>query len=143
MKRLLSFLLLFVICLFSCGGTGITFSAYFISRSPEKVEKTIKIRGYEFIYYNVYNDGKGNFVLADNTSYIKNTDMNFGIRFQSRDGIVCIYDENGETTLETISKSYDNGDWGYQVDSGFLICVDKSIAMTYTDINIGKITHWC
>ncbi len=140
MKKLLSVLLLFVLMCFSCGGTGTTFSAHSISRIPEKIEKTIKIKGYEFTYYNVYNDGEGNFVLADNTSYIKNDGMNFGIRFQPT---ASIYDKNGETMLEPLSKDYDNGDWGYQVESGFMICVNKSISMTYKDVNIGKITHWC
>ncbi len=143
MKKSIFFLLPILFCLASCisksGGTT-TYSAFLLPYSPQKVERTVKIKGEEFIYYNVYNDGEGNFVLADESSYIKCEYMSFGVRFQPT---ACIYDLETETKLEPTSKNYENGDWGYSAFCGFVIRLDTSDSIVRTDVNIGKIGHWC
>ena len=64
-------------------GGSITFTADLIGRTPVQQEKSFTYKGHKFIYYNVYNDGGGNFVMADNTSYIVNKDIQFGLRVKS------------------------------------------------------------
>ncbi len=124
------------------GGT-ITFSAERVSTKPQTTERTISIQGHEFFYYNVYNDGHGNFVLKDETSYIRNYDLQFGVRFKHL-SCVAIYDISesldNKKALSPIATNYENGDYGYQVYFGFEIKINDS---SYTDINIGKISHWC
>lgn len=146
MKKICVLALVFAMltALVGCGirksGEHVIFSAKGISKTPEKVEKTVTIKGTTFTYYNVYNDGNGNFVLADNTSYIKNENLQFGIRFGGEDSAV-IKPLDSEQCYEPMSKEYDNGDWGYQVYMGFIITIANDSALT--NVNIGKITHWC
>ncbi len=129
-------------CIGTCGGTT-TFSARRISKTPQKIEKTVKIEGHTFTYFNVYNDGEGNFVLADESSYIKNCDLSFGVRFQPTAALYHIQETGAELTLaEPTFMGYDNGDYGYQVFSGFVIKLSEKNA-DLTDVSIGKITHWC
>ena len=48
------------------------FKATSLPLTPICKKKEIDISGHTFFYYNVYNDGEGNFVLKDDFSYIKN-----------------------------------------------------------------------
>lgn len=134
-------LLSFNSCKNTKNGESIIFSADKLSLIPYEEEKTITINGYEFIYYNVYNDGKGNFVLYDDTSYLKNYNLQFGIRFKNNIN-VGIYDisKDNPILLSPIFTDYENGDYGYQVYQGFEI---KTIKEDSINNNIGKITNWC
>lgn len=124
-------------------GGSITFTANSISSTPIKEEKSFTYKGYEFIYYNVYNDGNGNFVMADNTSYIANKDIQFGLKVKTE--FVYKYVEDGDGELIYYTNLDDEGYYNYSiVDFGFVIRgVGTSYSMVYENINIGKIIHWC
>ena len=64
-------------------GVSLEITANHISSIPVKEMKTFKVEGHTFIYYNVYNDGNGNFVMADNSSFISNNSIQFGLRVKS------------------------------------------------------------
>lgn len=142
-----SLLGLVLLALASCSpGEATTFSASKLGTSPLEKEQTVTISDHLFTYYNVSSDSNGNFILADSSSYITNSDMIFGIRFlHSTD--VCVYDLSDASNISKIeakTKDYDNGDWGYQIDNyGFKISLDSTSSTSYTKINIGQITHWC
>ena len=146
MKRsLLAILTLFtVLPLFSCdssnGGT-ITFDASQISKTPKEEVQTFKYKNHSFIYYNVYNDGDGNFVMADNSSYIYNDDIQFGLKV----GTPYVYQkEDGEEKLLDY-KDCNGGQYIFSIiDHGFTIrgCA-LEISLSIENVNIGKITHWC
>ncbi len=130
-------------CAPKSGGTEF-YSAKRIGTVAYQEERSITISKHEFIYYNVYSDEKGNFILKDETSYIKNNDLQFGLRFHHSDEVV-IYDitKDPMTMLEPICTDYENGDYGYQVDRGFMITINPSFSTKINDINIGQIGHWC
>ncbi len=148
MKKIVSLILVIftIFLLSSCNKAGgiETYSASKIGKEPVLEEKTITIKKHEFTYYNVYSDDKGNFILKDQTSYIKNYDLSFGVRFKHNDDIQ-IYDITSEKSvlLEPICTDYENGDWGYQVNCGFMICKSLESTEDFCDMNIGKISHWC
>ena len=124
-------------------GGSITFSAEKIGTTPVKEARSFTYKGYEFIYYNVYNDGAGNFVMADNSSYIANKDIQFGLKVKTQ----FVYKDTDDGNKELLSYNFldDDGYYSYSiVETGFVICgVGIEYSMLYTDINIGKITHWC
>lgn len=128
-------------------GVSITFSANLISKEPSKTVKTFEYKDYSFSYYNVYNDGNGNFVMADNTSYILNLNITFGIRVKTP--YVYTYRANDETFTPKLieSKQYDDykGYYNFSIsDHGFKIygaAIDDPTPMK--DVNIGQIVHWC
>lgn len=137
-----------VICLLSlasCKPNGgfVTFTADALSTTPIREEKVFISQGHEFTYYNVYNDGNGNFVMADNTSYIINKDIQFGLRV----GTPFVYTiaNDGEDPISikpTINNG--NGTYDFNVDFGFQIRgISIYISMGYYNINIGTIVHWC
>lgn len=132
----------------ACGvktdGGQIVFEATSLGKIPLKEEKTFIIKQHEFICFNVCSDDDGNFILANHDSYIINKDLQFGIRFKHvlNVAIYDISDEDNYVALSPISKDYENGDWGYQVNFGFMIRQDINLSMDYCS-NIGKITHWC
>lgn len=107
--------------------------------------KTFKEGKHTFIYYNVYNDGNGNFVMADNSSFISNKSIQFGLRIKS----MWVYKINKNGDSEDTPIQYKNldedGYYSYSIESfGFNIYgVSRSISLEYKDINIGKIYHWC
>lgn len=122
---------------------GVTvITADLISTTPVEEIKTFTSEGHTFIYYNVYNDGEGNFVMADNTSYIANNDIIFGLSVKS----AWVYSVNdNEQTLIDYNYKGDDGYCYYSIESyGIEIHgISTSISMLYENINIGKITHWC
>lgn len=146
-----AFFLLPIILLSSCrinsgvDGGNLEITANHISSTPVKEMKTFKVEGHTFIYYNVYNDGNGNFVMADNSSFISNNSIQFGLRVKS----MWVYEinKNGYSKDPPIQYKYldEYGYYSYSIESfGFEIYgVSKSISLEYKDINIGKIYHWC
>lgn len=144
-------LLLPIILLSSCrinsgvDGESIEITANHISSTPIKEVKTFKEGKHTFIYYNVYNDGNGNFVMSDNSSFICNKSIQFGLRVKS----MWVYEINksGDSEDAPIQYKYldENGYYNYSIESfGFDIYgVSKSMSLEYKNINIGKIYHWC
>ena len=126
-------------------GVTLKITANHISSMPVKEMKTFKVEGHTFIYYNVYNDGNGNFVMADNSSFISNNSIQFGLRVKS----MWVYEinRNGDSKDTPIQYKYldEDGYYSYSIESfGFEIYgVSKSISLEYKDINVGKIYHWC
>lgn len=146
-KILLMSLFLFP-SLLSCGTSGgfITFTSDSIAKTAYMAERTIKISGHEFTYYNVYSDGNGDFVLADNTSYIRNYDIQFGLRFKYVPNVLLYDISNGllnPVAINPIVDEYENGDRGYSVHFGFEIRVAREISSSVLNMSIGKMTHWC
>ena len=125
-------------------GGSITFTADLIGRTPVQQEKSFTYKGHKFIYYNVYNDGSGNFVMADNTSYIVNKDIHFGLRVKSP-FVYNLAQEGEEPVLIEPTSKQEDGYYNYAIrDFGFQIRgIGLSVSMLYSDINIGTITHWC
>ena len=145
-KKLLLAPLFIGLSLFSCarGGESITFTARLISRKPVQEEKSFKYKDHTFTYYNVYNDGKGNFVMADNSSYIRNTDIAFGMRTKSQ--YVYRYTEEGTgERLEWSSYYQDETYCDYSIRKGGFEIRGGDITSTepHSNVNIGKIIHWC
>ncbi len=122
---------------------GVTvITADLIPTTPVKEIKTFTFEGHTFTYYNVFSDGEGNFVMADNTSYIANNDIIFGLSVKSE--YVYSINDNEQTLIDYNNKG-DDGYYYYSVESyGIEIRgISTSISMLYENINIGKITHWC
>lgn len=148
-----SLLLLPVACLlFSCSGAeqreapggSTTFTAASLPSVPSEEERTAVIEGHTFVYSNVYKDSEDNFVLKDNSAYIRNYDITFGLRLNCELALVYSIAE-GEDGSEECELLYENGtERAYSISSpGIEICVSKMISMLYQDVNIGKIEHWC
>ncbi|MCF0117031.1 MAG: hypothetical protein HUJ61_03155 [Bacilli bacterium] len=148
MRKLLSFLLILLIlplCACNPKGGAIVFEATSLGKTAIREEKVIIIKGHEFIYFDVCSDSEGNFILASADAYLCNKDIQFGVRFKHITN-VAIYDitnQENYTRLEPIATDYENGDWGYQVNLGFMIRQDLQLSSDCSPYNIGKITHWC
>ncbi len=151
MKRnLLAFVALTILSLSSCitrDGGSTTIKADSISKIATKEVKSFTYKGYKFNYYNVYNDGSGNFVMADNTSYITNFKIQFGLRVKTP--YVYTYKEDDESSKMESLQSNSSSDYvGYYnfsiIEPGIMIRgsnIDDSSEIK--DINIGQITTWC
>ena len=124
-------------------GGMVTFTASSLPKIPEKKEKEVTISGHVFTYYNVYNDGEGNFVLLDDTSYIRNYDIYFGLLFDA--GLARAYDISGGKEGYDLCEDYQVSETqqSYSVYGGFEIAIDKTMSSHHCDENIGKIVHWC
>ena len=146
MKKIIALLLLALLTLglFSCAGNTnggtVTFSADMISATPVKEEKTFTDKGHTFVYYNVYNDGNGNFVMADNTSYIACNDIQFGLKVKS----AYVYQTAGDEKQRIRSVTEENGYFSYSIsDFGFEIRgAAPETSTPCENVNIGKIIHW-
>ena len=124
------------------GGTT-TFDASSLPNAPAQEEREAKISGHVFLYYNVYKNEDGDFVLKDNSSYIQNKDLVFGMKFKSS-FVVAYAMEDGvvsDTPMEIMEEK--DGYRSYSVHYGFEICIPKDISMLYQDVCIGKIIYWC
>ncbi len=125
------------------GGTT-TFYANSLPSVAVAEEKEVKISGHTFVYYNVYKDNEDNFILKDDSSYIINRDIIFGLKFSS--GVARAYTiQEKEGEPQECNLMEDNGEFRYYSIEvyGFMICVDKTLSSTHQDVNIGKIAHWC
>ncbi len=151
MKKVFPLLLLPIVSCLLAGcqpkpnGGSITFTADLIGDTPVEEDKTFTYKGHTFIYYNVYNDGNGNFVMANNASYIANNDIQFGLRVKSAFVYTVPEDGSEPVWIEPSVHNKNSGYYDYAIQVfGFQIRgVGLNISMNYTDINIGKITHWC
>lgn len=118
------------------------FKATSLPLTPICNKKEIDISGHTFFYYNVYNDGEGNFVLKDDFSYIKNYDIIFGLSFAQ--GYAKAYDISSDNDGFTLCEERysDKRRQCYSVYNGFEIAIDRSLSSIKTDVNIGCIEHW-
>ena len=122
------------------GGELITIDAKKIGKTAKLEEKKVKIKGHEFTYYNVKSDEKGNWVLVDKSSYIINTDMQFGFRYKNVGTKITSYgdvDEPRDMGAYYKDETYHS----YQVFSGFKITIDD--ALDLNNVNLGIFEHWC
>ena len=120
------------------------FSAKKIGKTPYKEKRNITISQHTFTYYNVYSDDEGNFILKDETSYILNFDIVFGLKFNNHNGDVLLYDvsENKNEIIEPMDEGSDEYA-SYSVNNGFKIQIKPEINSIRNDINLGLISHWC
>lgn len=125
------------------GGETVKFSAKKIGKTAYQEEKTIKINNHEFTYYNVKSANDGGWILVDNTSYIINTDIAFGFRYQNAELVsISIYGgASNEPRYMGQTDSYP-GYSDYQVYGGFKLSIKENV--NYADgINVGVLIHWC
>lgn len=127
----------------SYNGDNVEFSAKKIGKTAYKEEKTIKINKHEFTYYNVKAANDGGWVLVDKTSYIINTDINFGFRFKSYDYVdISSYNGSSDPVFMCIYIDYFPGYVGYEVFNGFKLSLKENVEPG-DGINIGILMHWC
>ena len=125
------------------GGT-VTFYASSLPKEPVKKLASVQIEGHTFHYYNAYRDDHDNFVLKDKTSYISNYDIIFGLRFASGDARAYQIKEGARETLECTLMQDKDGERYYSIEGyGFQIMINRGLGDSVTDVNIGKIKHWC
>ena len=126
------------------GGELIKFEAKKIGKTATLQEKTIKIKDHEFTYYNVECANDGGWVLRDKTSYIINTDIQFGFRYKSAGTKISAYN-TGHEPRDMGEYSQEPSYHSYQVYFGFKITIDESLDMSsFPDgINLGIFEHWC
>ena len=121
----------------------IKFSANNISHNAIKEEKILNTQGHTFIYYNVYSDNDGNFIMKDNSSYIMNNDIQFGLKIKTP----FIYELNDDGNGKLINYNYldDEGYYNYAiVNPGIIIYgIGREVSLNYENINIGYIFHRC
>ena len=128
------------------GGELVKFNAKKIGKTAYQKEKKVKIKDHEFTYYNVKSDSEGKWILVDGTSYIINTDIQFGFRFIDNGGLVKIAAYDGGMEPRKMGEDYPNvGYASYSVRHGFKITFDDSInASDYPNgFNLGIFEHWC
>ena len=126
-------------------GGNVSFCAKPIGQIPYQIEKTIKINKHEFTYFNVISDTDGSWILLDKTSYIINTDIQFGFRFKN-DTLIDITSYCGSMEPKKMGgSSLYPGYANYNVDFGIKLRIsDKVDDNNIKDgINIGVIMHWC
>lgn len=147
MKKIfaLSTTLLLTFILTSCHTNGgmIKFSANNISHNAIKEDKILNTQGHTFIYYNVYSDNDGNFIMKDNSSYILNNDIQFGLKVKTP----FVYELNDDGNEKLIKYDYfdDEGYYNYAiVNPGIVIYgIAREVSLNYENINIGYIFHRC
>lgn len=126
-------------------GGNVSFHAKPIGKTPYQKEKTIRINKHEFTYYNVISGNDGSWILLDKTSYIINTDIQFGFRFRNAD-LVNIASYAGSMEPQKMGQTgYYPGYANYSVNFGIKLSIkdevdDKDIK---NGVNIGVIMHWC
>ena len=126
------------------GGGLIKFSSKKIDKTATLVEKKVKIEGHGFTYYNVKSASDGSWILVDKTSYIINTDIQFGFRYKSAGTKIVAYDK-GDEPRDMGAFYKDETYHSYQVYFGFKITIDESLNMAnFLDgLNLGVFEHWC
>lgn len=111
-----------------------------IGKTAVLEEKKAKVKDHEFTYYNVKSDNDGNWILADKSSYIINTDIQFGFRYKNAGTKIAAYDKGMEP--RDMGPFYQDETYNsYQVDFGFKITIDESINID--NVNLGIFEHWC
>ncbi len=81
--------------------------------------------------------------MADNSSYIANKGIQFDLKVKTK--FVYKDAEDGDKELLSYVFLDDDGYYNYSIaETGFVIHgVGIEYSTLYTDINIGKNTHWC
>ena len=111
-----------------------------IGKTAVLVEKKVKVKDHEFTYYNVKSDNDGNWILVDKSSYIINTDIQFGFRYKNAGTKIAAYDKGMEP--RDMGPFYQDETYNsYQVDFGFKITIDESLDIN--NVNLGIFEHWC
>ena len=122
------------------GGGLVRIDAKKIGKTATLLEKKVKVKNHEFTYYNVKSDNDGNLILVDKTSYIINTDIQFGFRYRNAGTKITAYDKGMEP--RDMGPFHDDETYNsYQVDFGFKITIDESIETS--NVNLGTFEHWC
>lgn len=139
--------------LFSCSTNGdvVVFTAGSLAKTPVKQEKTIRIEDHYFIFFNVYNDGEGSFVMADNSSYIRNYDVQFGLRVNSKWAHdISKADKNTPNDFDNYALLEGSPYMGTSALDFFVVNfgieirgIGFFISAQYENINIGTIANWC
>ncbi len=138
----ISILSLITSCGSSTNGGKVVFNAASLPNVAVEREQKATINGHEFIYYNVYRSENDEFVLKDNSSFILNYDIVFGLSFSNSNSPACCYDVSEGTKDPKPIEPFDSNSYSIE-NYGFEISINKLISMQYNDVNIGKITHWC
>jgi hypothetical protein len=77
-------------------------------------------------------------MLVDKSSYIINTDIQFGFRYKNAGTKIVAYDKGMEPRdMGPFDGAYNS----YQVDHGFKITIDESLDIN--NVNLGIFEHWC
>lgn len=103
-------------------------------------ERSVVINKHKFIYYNVVSSRDGEWILVDKSSYIINTDIDFGFRYKNAGTIITSYGDAQEP--RDMGPYYENEAYNsYQVYGGFKITIDESQGLNH--LNLGIFEHWC
>lgn len=103
-------------------------------------ERSVVINKHKFIYYNVVSSRDGEWILVDKSSYIINTDIDFGFRYKNAGTIITSYGDAQEP--RDMGPYYENEAYNsYQVYGGFKITIDESQDLNH--LNLGIFEHWC
>ena len=124
------------------GGT-VKFSANKIGTTAYETEKSVTINKHEFKYYNVKSSKDGGWILVDHTSYIINTDIQFGFRYKNANyvDIVKYGDASNDPRFMGEVDDYP-GYKNYQVYCGIKLSINESVDPG-EGIDIGVLMHWC
>ena len=126
-------------------GGNVAFCAKKIGKTAFLKEKNIKINNHEFFYYNVISGNDGSWILVDKTSYIINTDINFGFRYKNDEFIDIRSYAGGNEPIKIPSSDLYPGYSNYEINHGFKLTIKETIDDTdiQNGVNIGVIMHWC
>ena len=135
-------LLIDVVTTLNSGGTE-RYYAKAIGTIAYKEEKSITIKKHQFTYYNVKSSKDGGWVLLDHTSYIVNTDIQFGFRYKNADLVmISIYGDSVNIPSQMEDSDQYPGYTNYQVYNGFKLAIKESV-QPGEGIDIGVLMHWC
>lgn len=104
------------------------------------------ISGHEFLFQGVVSDGEGGFLLVEKEApaYIRNKDIQFGLRFKAREGVILREWDEEEGPGETIEPmQVEDGIVYYAVFFGFEITFDPVFDKIFPPTSIGTMVHWC
>ena len=124
------------------GGTE-KFSATAIGTKASIEEKEITINKHKFTYFNVKSSKDGGWVLLDHTSYIINTDIQFGFRYKNASLVnIAKYGDASNDPRPMGEVDDYPGYQNYQVYSGIKLTINASVDPG-EGIDIGVLMHWC
>lgn len=110
----------------------------------DEIRRTIE--GHEFLFQGVLSDGEGGFLLVEEEApaYIRNKDIQFGLRFKAREGVILREWDEEEGPGETIEPmQVEDGIVYYAVFLGFEITFDPVFDKIFPPTSIGTMVHWC
>ena len=153
-KKALFPLLLPLLLLSSCkdpfpvvSGGMTEFRADSLPTEPYEGEIARTIEGHEFLFRGVLSDGEGGFLLLEREEmpYIRNKDIQFGLRFEARKGVIVReWDEEEGPGEEIPPMMEEEGERSYSIVSfGFEITFDPTFDKIFPPTSIGTLFHWC